>query len=140
MESGAAFFLFLGAGAVALFAFLSTAHWATTRSEERKALERFALLRKVAEQPGDSARMVLEQLREDERRRDALREVRRERTRHARLQAGVMLIVIGMSLSVMVTRIEPEPGIWTVGLIPFGIGLVIAVFALVDKLRDGLDR
>ena len=58
-------FLFLAAGAVGLFTYLSVAHWVDAQSAERQARERFAVLRKIAEQPSDSAKLVLDLLRED---------------------------------------------------------------------------
>ena len=69
MTFNAAMFLFLAAAVVAVFAFCSIVVWVTTPSRERQARDRIALLKAVAENPGENARLVLELLRaEDERR------------------------------------------------------------------------
>src|SRR5262245_6168092 len=69
MPVNAAMFLFLAAGAVALFAFCSIVVWVSTPSRERQVRDRLALLKTLAEQPGENARQVLEFLRaEDEKR------------------------------------------------------------------------
>jgi len=44
-------FLFLAAGAVSLFTYLSVAHWVNAQTAERQARDRLGVLRKVAEQP-----------------------------------------------------------------------------------------
>ena len=59
-------FLFLAAGAVGLFAYLSVAHWVDARTRDRQARDRLALLRRVAEQSPESAQLVVEQLRQEE--------------------------------------------------------------------------
>src|SRR5438552_3675933 len=46
-------FGFLAIGAIALFSFISVAHWITTRAQERESRDRFALLKLLLEHPGD---------------------------------------------------------------------------------------
>ena len=81
-----ALFYFVATATVAVFAFLSVAHWVSSRTKERMARERYALLRKVADQPADTARLVLDKLREDDA-RPGRRALRRE-ARRAERAAG----------------------------------------------------
>lgn len=135
MLENMAMFWFVGSAVVALFAFLSVASWASIRAEERKTLERYALLRKLAEQPAESARLILEQLREEEQRTLEKRKVRESGQRLERIQAGVILVAVGIGLVVMLETLADEPGLWTVGLIPGLIGVVVALFALFSPRR-----
>lgn len=129
MLENVAMFWFIGAAVVALFAFLSVASWAGIRAEERKTVERYALLRKVAEQPGESARLVLERLRAEDDRAAERRAAREFRRRREQIQGAVVLIATGVGLGTMVETLSDERGLWTVGLIPALIGAVLLVFA-----------
>lgn len=88
MNGGAALFLFLATGANALFTFLSMAPWRMLRAAERKDLERFALLRKLAEQPTDSARLALEVLRDDDAKVEQKQRKRSHQTRLNTLESS----------------------------------------------------
>ena len=69
MPVNAALFLFLAAAVVAVFAFCSIVVWVSTPARERQARDRLALLKTLAEHPGENARQILEWLRtEDEKR------------------------------------------------------------------------
>jgi hypothetical protein len=132
-------FLFLAAGAAGLFAYLSVAHWVDARTRDRQARDRLALLRKVAEQSPESARLVFEQLRQEE---AIARERERREARKSRrngMQAGVMLIALGIALGVMfaVVASKREP-VWIMGLIPISVGVVLFAFAAFDKSSDEL--
>lgn len=129
MLENVAMFMFIGTAVAALFAFLSVASWAGIRAEERKTVERYALLRKVAEQPGESARLVLERLRAEDEKAAERRAMRQSRQRLEKIQAGVVLLVIGGGLAVMLETVGDSPGLWTVGLIPALVGVVLALFA-----------
>jgi hypothetical protein len=128
MLENVAMFWFIGAVVVALFAFLSVASWAGIRAEERKTVERYALLRKVAEQPGESARLVLERLRAEDESAAERRAARQARQRLEKIQAGVVLIVVGLGLAVMLETVGDQRGLWTVGLIPGLVGVVLMLF------------
>lgn len=119
-----AMFLFLAAGAVGLFAFLSIAAWSGTQAGERKARDRFALLKTLAEAPGENAQRVLDLLREE----DERQRIRREREeRKGYLVGGLILIAVGVALGVMLLAVAGgRSGTWTVGLIPGLIGVVLA--------------
>lgn len=125
-----ALFLFLGATIIAVFSFISVVVWVGARSQERRSRDRLALLKSVAEQPSDNARLVLELLREQ----DAKREERaRRQERRGTVQGGLILSAIGLSLSIMMAAMAGESGAWTVGLIPMSIGMVLLLFTLFDK-------
>ena len=121
MWAASGLFLFLAAGAVALFAFLSVAAWSGSQADERKARDRFALLKTLA-LPGENAQRVLDLLREQEERERARKE-REERKGY--FVGGSIVLACGVGLSVIVTALGDKPGIWTVGLIPVLIGLVL---------------
>jgi len=57
--AGAAMFGFLAVGAVALFSFISVAHWLTLRAAERHSRDRFAMMKAILDHPGDHANRVL---------------------------------------------------------------------------------
>jgi Flp pilus assembly protein TadB len=137
MLENLAMFWFIGAVVVALFAFLSVASWAGIRAEERKTVERYTLLRKVAEQPGESARLVLERLRAEDEEAAERRAARRSRQRLEKIQAGVVLIVVGVGLGVMLEAVGDSDGLWTVGLIPGLVGVVLVLFSWFSR-PDGI--
>jgi hypothetical protein len=123
----AAMFIFLAAGAVGLFAFLSVAVWAGTQAQERKAHDRFALLKAIAEQPSENARLVLEHLREEEQRERARRE---REERRGFLIGGLVTIAVGVGMSVMLVAMKAAPGVWSLGLFLFLIGAVLTAFGI----------
>ena len=130
MWAAGGLFLFLAAGAVALFAFLSVAAWTGTQAAERKDRDRFALLKTLAENPADNAQRVLEMLREQEE-RERTRKEREDRKGY--LVGGAVLLACGLGLSVMVTTLGDKAGMWTIGLIPILIGLVLLAAGVLTK-------
>jgi Domain of unknown function (DUF6249) len=131
-------FLFLAAGAVGLFAYLSVAHWVDARARDRQARDRLALLRRVAEQSPESAQSVLEQLRQEEaiarehQRREALK------SRRNGMQAGAIMIALGIGFGVVFALVARREPVWIIGLIPILIGVVVFAFAALDKSNDTL--
>ncbi|MFN7925628.1 MAG: DUF6249 domain-containing protein [Bryobacteraceae bacterium] len=122
--------IFLAAGAVALFAFLSVGAWAGAQSADRQTRDRYALLKTVAEQPGENAARVLEMLRqEDEERR--LKKLRDERK--GWIDGGFVLIAVGTGIGLMLQILSDESRIWSVGLIPFLLGVALV---LIGFLRE----
>jgi hypothetical protein len=122
MSSGAALFLFLAAASIGLFAFLSVAVWSSAPAQERQARDRLALLKTLAEQPGENAARVLEMLmREEENKR--LKKLREERRGY--MLGGLITMVVGVALAVMFFVLPGKPGAWSVSLIPFLIGCVL---------------
>jgi hypothetical protein len=123
-------YLSLTAMVVAVFSFISMAVWVGARSQERRSRDRMVLLKSVAEQPSENARLVLELLREQ----DARKEMQaRRQERRGMLQGGLILTAIGISLSIMVTAMTPRTGAWSVGMIPLSIGVVLLLFILFDR-------
>jgi cytochrome c-type biogenesis protein CcmH/NrfG len=117
--------IFLAAGAVALFTFLSIAAWSDARARERRTTERYALLRQLAEHPAESAQRVIDYLREEDARLEAEARQKAEKERQGSRGTGVILIATGIGLGVMVASLAPERNAWTVGLIPLLIGVAI---------------
>lgn len=117
-----ALFLFLAATSVAAFTFVSIVVWVGTQSAERKARDRFALLKTLSEQPGENAQRVLDMLREQEERQAARKE---QEGRRGFIVAGLIMLAAGVGLSVMLAAVGAKPGNWTVGLIPGLIGAAL---------------
>ncbi|MFI5183951.1 MAG: hypothetical protein ACHQNV_06115 [Vicinamibacteria bacterium] len=133
MASHAALFLFLAASVIAVFAFVSIAVWVTTHAEERKARDRFALLKTLAEHPGESATRVLEMLRDQEE-RQAEKKDREER--RGFLAGGVVCMATGIGIAVMIATLSPKEGAWTVGLMISLIGAALVPFGLFRSPRS----
>ncbi len=127
-------FLFLAAGAVSLFAFLSVAHWVDASVAERQTRARMALLRKVAEQPAETARLVLELLREDEAKANQQVHQSYSRTRRNGIQTGSVLIAFGLSLGMAFAVASRR--YWAIGLIPLFVGVVVLAFAWFDRSEE----
>ena len=123
--------IFLAAGAVSLFAFLSVTYWATTKASERRMQERYALLRQVAERPAESARLVIELLREEDAQLEAKARRRAVKARQDSIVAGLILVAVGVGMAIMVASLaDDQPNLWTVGLMPMLIGAVLVVYQL----------
>ncbi len=133
MSVTAALFLFLAAAVVAVFAFCSIVVWVSTPARERQTRDRLALLKTLAEQPGENARQIMQLLREE----DEKRIERKEREeRGGRILGGSILIAVGAGLGVMLAVLGDGGGVWSVGLIPFLIGCVLlAVNVFVNRGR-----
>ena len=128
-------FLFVAAAVVALFAFLSVAHWVTTRADERKVRERYIVLRKIAEQPTEAAQQVLALLREDDARAAEKDRRRASEAWRESLQGGFILMATGIGLGVFLYAVAPGKNVWTLGIMLVLMGLVITVFAALSR-RD----
>ena len=125
MSKDLALMLLLAAGAVGLFTFLSIAAWVGSQAQERKARDRFAFLKALAETPSENAQRVADLLREQEARETARRD---HEERRGYLVGGLVCLACGVGLAVMIASVVAKPGAWTVGLIPGLIGLVLASF------------
>ena len=121
MPTNAALFLFLAAAVIAVFAFSSIVAWVSAPARERQARDRLALLKTLAEHPGEHARQVLDFLREE----DQARARRKEREeQRGWIVGGLIVIAVGVGLGVMLV-ILGDRGVWSVALIPFLIGCVL---------------
>jgi hypothetical protein len=130
MPVNAAMFLFLTAAVVSVFAFCSIVVWVTHPARERLARDRLALLKTLAEQPGDNARQVLEMLREEDERRIA-KKAREERM--GWISGGLCTIAVGVALGVMAAVLDTKGGVWSVGLIPLLVGCALLAVGLGRK-------
>jgi hypothetical protein len=126
MPVNAALFLFLAAIVVSVFAFLSIAAWVTAPSKERQARDRFALLKTLAEQPGENAVRILDILQKEDQARAAKR-ARDER--RSWTDSGIILIAVGLGLAGMLL-VHGDRGDWSVGLIPLLLGLAMILIGL----------
>jgi hypothetical protein len=124
-----AVFFFLGAASVAFFTFLIATHWIDVRAAERQVRDRLALLRKIADQPAESAQLMADLLREDDARTAKRERARAREARRENLQGGMVVVAVGVGLGIMLAAVEPSQHVWTVGFIPILIGLVSIVFA-----------
>jgi hypothetical protein len=126
-------FLFLAAASIAFFSFLIAHHWIDARTAERRARERFALLRKLADQPTDAVQRVIDLVREDDA-REALREQQKwEAARREELKGGVILMAVGIALSFFLGSLTGTQRLWAVGFIPAAVGVVVFAFAYFNK-------
>lgn len=126
-------FVFVVTGTITLFVFLALSHWVRARTAERQARDRYALLRKIAEQPGESAERVIELLREESV-HDELR--RRRRAAHRRrddMQGGALMIASGIGLSIALRAIVSDKAVWTIGVMLVLMGLVMLGFSYFRK-------
>ena len=122
MQVSAAMFLFLAAAVVAVFAFCSIVVWVSTPAGERQARDRLALLKTLAEHPGENAAQILELLRTEDEKRTARRE-REEKSGY--IVGGLIVMAVGLGLGTMLAILDNRGGGWSVGLIPFLIGCVL---------------
>jgi hypothetical protein len=115
-------FFFLATGAVSLFTFVAVASWSEARKQERIALYRSELLKKLAEQPADGARQVMEVLRQEAARKDIGR-------RRGLLLGGMITMAVGVGLLVLLGGLrDTGVNLQAVGLIPVLIGLALMLF------------
>lgn len=126
MPVNAALFLFLAAIVVSVFAFLSVAAWVNAPSKERQARDRFALLKTLAEQPGENAVRILDILQKEDQARAAKKALDERRSW---IDSGIILIAIGLGLAGMLL-IHGDRGDWSVGLIPLLLGLATILIGL----------
>jgi hypothetical protein len=136
MQPNAAMFLFVAAAVVAVFAFLSIAVWTGAQAQERKTRDRYALLKALAEQPGENAQRVLETLREQERSELERKDAEQQR---GYVIGGLATLASGLGISVMVGAMAPERGAWTAGLIPLLVGVVLTGAGLARRRPAGPD-
>jgi len=122
-------FLFLAAASVALFAFLSIAAFAGTHAQERKERDRFALLKSLAEQPTESAQKVIDLLREQE---EQARVKKEREERRGFLIGGLILVAAGVGVLIMFLALAKD-GLWTVGLIPVLVGVVLTSIGVFSR-------
>ena len=111
-------------GAVALFGFLAVTSWSEERRKERESFYRSEVLKKLVDNPGSDTKPILEMVREEE--NNKLR-----RRREGLLLGGSITTAVGVGLMIFLRQVTGgEEAIWTIGLIPFLIGVILAIFGL----------
>jgi hypothetical protein len=121
MTTNAGLFLFLAAAAIGWFTFASIAVWVTTPSRERQARDRMALLKSLAENPGENAREVLAWLREEE---DQKREQKELQDRRGWIVGGLVVVAVGAGLGVMGLAVGAGAA-WSLSVMLFLVGAVL---------------
>jgi len=124
--------LFLSFVVVSAFSFVSVAVWAGTRQQERKEFYRSEMLKKLAES-GQAA--VIEYLHEEEKLDERRRSDQRERMREGNQLAGLILMAVGGALTVALHQIVRDVPVYFIGMIPFGIGVVLFMTSLLGRRR-----
>lgn len=118
------FFWFVPAvGALALFGFLAVATWSEERRKERESFYRSEVLKKLVDNPGSDTKPVLDMMQEEENRK--LR-----RRREGLLLGGFITAAAGAGVMFFLHRITGDEAIWTVGIIPLLVGLILVFFGL----------
>lgn len=117
-------FMFLSAGAIALFSFLAVASWADARRKEREAYYKSETLKKIAETQGPGGNAALELMREEEK-------IARRRQREGQKLGGMIMTAVGVGVMVLLGAIgdKNDKGILFVGLIPLLIGVALMTYA-----------
>jgi len=109
--------LFLSAGAISLFTFISVATWSDNRRREREAYYKSETLKKIAEMPAESG---LELLRENE--HNAFR-----RRREDLKLGGLVWLAAGIGVMVFLNAIAQA--ISLAGAIPALVGVALLAYA-----------
>jgi hypothetical protein len=125
--------LFLSFVVVSAFSFVSVAVWAGTRQQDRKEFYRSEMLKKLAES-GSAA--VLDYLREEERLEERRRSEQHERMRAGNRLSGLILLVVGSALTIALHQIVRDVPVYFIGMIPFGIGIVLLMASLLGRRRS----
>lgn len=125
--------MFLSIGAVALFVvFIPLVSWIDSRRKEREAFYKADMMRRLAEAPGDGARMALEILREEERQKAI-------KAREGLKLGGLVNVGIGIGLSFMLYSLAGgSHGPYLVGLMVGLIGVALLLYVYV--LAEPIDR
>ncbi len=126
-------FTFVVTGTMTLFVFLGLSQWVRARTAERQGRDRAALLRTIAEQPGESADRVIELLREEAVRDEMKRRRRARNQRLDELKGGALVIATGVGLAIFLKAIVSDKPVWTVGIMLILMGLVLMAFSYFRK-------
>jgi hypothetical protein len=124
-----AMFLFAGMIAVSVFTVQSIVTWLNARAAERRMHERYTLLARLAEQPRESADIVIALLKEDDAKEDWLRYERRLAKRREGMLAGAILTATGVGMAVFLAGLNSSERVWPIGGMIILMGLVLFVFS-----------
>lgn len=120
-----------------IFAWMSVTHWITARAAERKMRERYALLKHLSERPAESVQIVLEQLHKDDARELERERAKAEAARHGMYGGAAIVLVVGILLTLFLYYLAPTQPIWLIGLMPFFVGVVLAVQSWLGRPKKG---
>lgn len=120
------------ASVVMVFIFLSVGAWSGARASAAKAQARYALLAKAAEQNTESAKLVLDFLREDEAKTASAKAAR---SRRDTIRAGVLIMLVGICASILMFYALPgeHERVWPTGLFLTLFGLAGVVMGYFNK-------
>lgn len=127
---GNGLWLFLSVGAVALFAiFLPITTWLEARRKEREAYYKADMLRRLSESPSEAARLALEMMREEDRRRAV-------KQREGIKLGGLINLGVGVGLAVMLFSMGLRE-VCLVGAIPglIGVAMLAYVYLLAETAQ-----
>ena len=110
-------------GAVALFSFLAIASWSEERRKEREAYYRSEVLKKLADRQDSDFGPILAVIGEEERNRLI-------RSREGKKLGGMITAAVGLGLMIFLKIMVDHDPVWTVGLLPFLIGVAILVYVI----------
>jgi hypothetical protein len=123
--------MFLSIGAVSLFVvFIPLVSWIDSRRKEREAFYKADSLRRLAEAPGDGAKIALQMLREEE-------NLKRVKAREGLKVGGLINIAVGIGLTAMLYSLPGRDNSpYLVGLIPglIGVAMLLYVYVLAAPL------
>jgi len=123
--------MFLSIGAVSLFVvFIPLVSWIDSRRKEREAFYKADTFRRLAEAPGEGAKIALQMLREEER-------LKAVKAREGMKVGGLVNIGVGIGLTVLLYSIAGKDNSpYLVGLIPalIGVALLLYVYVLAAPL------
>ncbi len=119
---------------ITVFTFISIAAWAGTRTQEREAFYRSELLKKLADSPAETARQVIEMMREEDRHEE--QRAARQQVEGLRL-GGIVLLAVGLGLGLMLELLSPSHNLWSVGLLPALIGAALLAYLFFFVARVG---
>ena len=121
-------FLFLSVLMICIFSFVSIAVWSEARRKEREAYYKAEMVRRIAEAGGESAKYLVEMMREDERLPFDRVWAEQKRLEGMKL-GGLITMAVGVALACLIWGTSHAPGSAAVGLIPGLVGFVLFVYA-----------
>jgi hypothetical protein len=131
-ENNFGLWMFLSVGAVCLFVvFIPLVSWIESRRKEREAFYRADTLRRLAEAPGEGAKVALEVIREEDR-------LKRVKVLEGLKIGGLINIGVGLGLGIMLySLVGKSDNPYLVGLIPglIGVAMLVYVYVLAEPVR-----
>ena len=127
MDTAQMFFLMIIIVVTASLSLVAVILWLGARIKERESYYRSETLKKIAE--SGSSTTALEYLRESDR-------ITARRTRGGLRLGGLVAMSVGIGLIVFLRTLNPDNGIYMVGVIPLLVGVSLFGFSLFMMPRD----